>query len=108
MGIKQNLKLWENHVTYIDEYGVERSIVAKRTVPIAPWKLVSLLSGRAWMFFFIGLVAWAADGYDYNSVNLVATELSKAYDEDLTHITLSVTLTLICRAFGAIIFGILS
>ncbi|KIW92601.1 uncharacterized protein Z519_06448 [Cladophialophora bantiana CBS 173.52] len=108
MGVKQNLKLWENHITYIDENGVEQSSVAKRTVPIAPWKLVSLLSGRAWMFFFVGLVAWVADGYDYNSVNLVATELSKAYGEDLTNITLSITLTLICRAFGAIIFGILA
>ncbi|KAI1625873.1 major facilitator superfamily domain-containing protein [Exophiala viscosa] len=52
--------------------------------------------------------AWAADGFDYNSVNLVATELSVAYNENLTHITLSVTLTLVVRAFGAVIFGILA
>lgn len=52
--------------------------------------------------------AWMADGYDYNSCNLVATNLAKAFDEDLTNITLSNTLTLLLRAFGAIIFGLLS
>ncbi len=52
--------------------------------------------------------AWAADGYDYNSVNLVATNLSVVFNQSLTNITLSVTLTLLVRVVGAVIFGILA
>lgn len=52
--------------------------------------------------------AWCADGYDFNAVNIVATNLATAYNKDLTDITLSVTLTLLFRAVGAAIFGLLS
>lgn len=55
MGIKQNLKLWENHVTYIDEDGFEVTKIVPRTLPTAPWKIVGLLNFRAWVFFIVGL-----------------------------------------------------
>jgi SHS family lactate transporter-like MFS transporter len=53
-------------------------------------------------------LAWTADGYDFNAVNLVASNLAEAYDRSLTAITLSVTLTLLFRASGAAIFGLLT
>lgn len=52
--------------------------------------------------------AWTADGYDFNAVNLVTTQLSAEYDKPLTSITLSITLTLLFRSLGAAIFGIAS
>jgi MFS transporter, SHS family, lactate transporter len=52
--------------------------------------------------------AWTADGYDFNAVNLVATNLSEVFDRPLTDITLSITLTLLFRSIGAFIFGMLA
>lgn len=52
--------------------------------------------------------AWTSDGYDFNAVNLVATNLSKVFDRPLTDITLSITLTLLFRSIGAFIFGMLA
>lgn len=52
--------------------------------------------------------AWTADGYDFNAVNLVATDLAKQFDRDLTNITLSITLTLLFRSLGAVIVGTLA
>lgn len=52
--------------------------------------------------------AWTADGYDFNAVNLVATDLAKQFDRDLTDITLSITLTLLFRSLGAVVIGTLA
>lgn len=52
--------------------------------------------------------AWTADGYDFNAVNLVATDLATVYDKDLSSIMLSITLTLLFRSLGAALLGILS
>ena len=41
-------------------------------------------------------------------MNLVATDLSKAFERPLTDITLSITLTLLFRSVGALIFGMLA
>ncbi|KAL1895591.1 hypothetical protein Sste5346_005060 [Sporothrix stenoceras] len=108
MGIRQNIRLWENYVEYINEDGVEVAVIAPRVWPQNPIKIVRMLSPKGALFFIVGLLAWACDGYDYNSVNLVATNLADVYGVNLTDITLSVTLTLIARPIGAIIFGVLA
>ncbi|KAF8189587.1 major facilitator superfamily domain-containing protein [Mycena galopus ATCC 62051] len=108
MGIKQNLKVWDTTATYLDENGVTVTRKIPRELPPAPWKLLGLLTWRSWVFWFVGLAAWIADGYDFNAVNLVATNIAAQYNVDLTHVTLSVTLTLLFRAIGATIFGLAS
>lgn len=55
MGILQNLKLWTNNVTFIDEYGVEITKEVPRAMPPAPWKVIALMDRKAWMYFLIGL-----------------------------------------------------
>lgn len=52
--------------------------------------------------------AWTSDGYDFNAVNLVATDLAKRYDRDLVNISLSITLTFLFCSLGAMIFGLLA
>ncbi|KAI9875269.1 MAG: hypothetical protein M1830_008694 [Pleopsidium flavum] len=105
MGILQNLKLWENNVTLIDERGVKVIKKVPRAMPPNPWKIIRMLSAQNWLFFLIGLMAWTADGYDFNSVNLVSTELAKRYNRSLSAISLSITLTLLFRSLGALIIG---
>jgi len=53
-------------------------------------------------------MAWTADGYDFNAVNLVSTELAKRYNRSLSAITLSITLTLLFRSLGALIIEMLA
>ena len=53
-----------DRVTIIDEHGntVEKII---KPEPLAnPFKLLSLLTWKNWLFFFTGLAAWTMDGYD--------------------------------------------
>jgi SHS family lactate transporter-like MFS transporter len=55
MGIKQNIKLWENYVTYLDENGNTKTKRLPRSMPQNPYKVARLLSARSWLFFFVGL-----------------------------------------------------
>jgi MFS transporter, SHS family, lactate transporter len=55
MGIKQNLKLWENHVSYLDENGNTVTRKLPRTAIQNPYHIARLLSARAWIFFLVGL-----------------------------------------------------
>lgn len=50
--------------------------------------------------------AWCADGYDFTAVNIAATDIAAVYNEKLTSVTLSITLTLLFRSVGAAIFGL--
>lgn len=45
---------------------------------------------------------------DFFSVSLSVTSLAKQFDRDTTDITQAITLTLLFRSLGAVIFGILS
>lgn len=48
------------------------------------------------------------DGYDYFSVSLTAVRLAEQFDKKITDITTAITLTLLFRSVGAVLFGIAS
>jgi SHS family lactate transporter-like MFS transporter len=47
-------------------------------------------------------------GYDYFSVSLTATRLATYFHKSTTDITTAITLTLLFRSIGAVLFGVLS
>lgn len=51
MGIKQNLKLWENQLSYLDENGITVTQKLSRTIPQTPYTLLRLLSASSGVFF---------------------------------------------------------
>lgn len=55
MAILQNLKLWKNNVTHIDEHGTEVTEEVPRVMPPPPWKVIALLDLKAWLYFVLGL-----------------------------------------------------
>jgi SHS family lactate transporter-like MFS transporter len=61
-----------------------------------------------WALFFSGWVAWTCDAMDFFSVSLSVPALGKTFNRDTSDITTSITLTLLFRSVGAVIFGILS
>ncbi|KJA24395.1 hypothetical protein HYPSUDRAFT_38838 [Hypholoma sublateritium FD-334 SS-4] len=61
-----------------------------------------------WAQFFSGWLAWTCDAIDFFSVSLSVTNLQKQFGRSTHDITTAITLTLLFRSFGAVLFGILS
>ncbi|KAL5495959.1 hypothetical protein ACEPAH_3191 [Sanghuangporus vaninii] len=57
---------------------------------------------------FCGWLAWTSDAIGFFTVSLSITALEEKFDKSTHDITTSITLTLLLRPAGAIIFGILS
>ncbi|ORX39588.1 major facilitator superfamily domain-containing protein [Kockovaella imperatae] len=72
-----------------------------------PLKALKSMSGQAWLMFIVGWFAWTCDGYDFFCVSLTLKLLSEQFQVDTKHITTAITLTLLFRSLGALIFGIL-
>jgi SHS family lactate transporter-like MFS transporter len=65
-----------------------------------------MLNRRQTAFFLIGFLAWTCDAFDFFSVTLNIIEIGKTYDKTTSDITWAITITLMLRSIGAIIFGI--
>ncbi|KAF8812883.1 carboxylic acid transporter protein [Phlegmacium glaucopus] len=61
-----------------------------------------------WAMVFSGWLAWTCDAIDFFSVSLSVTSLTKQFNRSTHDITTAITLTLLFRSFGAVIFGIIS
>ncbi|GAA95496.1 hypothetical protein E5Q_02151 [Mixia osmundae IAM 14324] len=83
---------------------------ARLDEPTTP-ALLRKLTGMQWLYFFAIFIAWMSDSVDFFSVALNVTLLrnffaTKQPDISIGDITTSITLTLLFRTLGAIIFGI--
>jgi SHS family lactate transporter-like MFS transporter len=77
----------------------------------APGTVVVALKNLTWVQwaqFWSGWVAWTCDSIDFFAVSLTVTPLGTQFNQKTTQITTAITLTLLFRPVGAIIFGILS
>lgn len=61
-----------------------------------------------WLLFLSGFLAWSMDAFDFFSVSLTVPYLSKQFGKDTHDITTAITLTLLFRSLGAVIFGVIS
>jgi SHS family lactate transporter-like MFS transporter len=71
-----------------------------------PIRLLRMLNRRQWAFFFIGFVAWSWDAFDFFTVSLTVGDLATQFNVSNTDITWGITLVLMLRSIGSIIFGI--
>jgi len=69
---------------------------------------VATITWVQWALFFSGLLAWVCDALDFFSVSLSVTSLEAQFGKSSSTITTAITLTLLFRSLGAVIFGILS
>ncbi|KAJ1548299.1 hypothetical protein HK405_003762 [Cladochytrium tenue] len=79
--------------------------------PESPWRLLTSLTPRQAVVFAAAFLGWALDAMDYFLLTLcvsdIATEFSKQQSWiTSTVITNAITLTLLFRPFGALIFGL--
>jgi len=73
-----------------------------------PIKLLRMLSGQQWAFFFVAFAAWTWDAFDFFTVSLTVTDLAEDFGKTKTDITWGITLVLMFRSVGSILFGIAS
>ncbi|KAK2001944.1 H+ symporter family protein [Colletotrichum falcatum] len=71
-----------------------------------PLRLVAMINRRQWAFFFVAFAAWTWDAFDFFTVSLTITDLSKTFGKSKTDITWGITLVLMFRSVGSVIFGI--
>lgn len=73
-----------------------------------PFKLLRLLSRTQWLFFLVGWLGWTWDAFDFFTVSLTVTNLAAAFGRSNADITWGITLVLMMRSVGAVIFGLLA
>jgi len=69
-------------------------------------KLLRMLNRHQTALFFVGFFAWTWDAFDFFSVTLNIIDIAKTYNKTTPDITWAITITLMLRSVGSIIFGI--
>jgi len=78
------------------------------TRPPNPIRLLRSLNRRHWAFFLVAFAAWTWDAFDFFTVSLTVTDLANDFGRSKTDITWGITLVLMFRSVGSVIFGIAS
>ncbi|KAF2159579.1 hypothetical protein M409DRAFT_70902 [Zasmidium cellare ATCC 36951] len=73
-----------------------------------PITLLRMLNKKQWLFFSCAFIAWTWDAFDFFTVSLTVTDLAETFNRSKTDITWGITLVLMFRSVGAIIFGLAS
>ncbi|KAK3201398.1 hypothetical protein GRF29_185g829719 [Pseudopithomyces chartarum] len=71
-----------------------------------PIRLLRLLNFQQWMFFLVAFLAWTWDAFDFFTVSLTVENLAETFGKTKTDITWGITLVLMLRSVGSIIFGL--
>ncbi|KAI9695958.1 MAG: hypothetical protein M1820_008370 [Bogoriella megaspora] len=71
-----------------------------------PITLLRMLNTQQWLFFLVAFVAWTWDAFDFFTVSLTVSDLAETFDKTNADITWGITLVLMLRSVGSIIFGL--
>ncbi|KAK0654562.1 hypothetical protein QBC41DRAFT_57493 [Cercophora samala] len=73
-----------------------------------PISLLRTLDRQNWAFFSVAFFAWTWDAFDFFTVSLTLPDLAASFSRTRTEITWGITLVLMFRTVGAVVFGIAS
>lgn len=71
-----------------------------------PITLLRMLNTQQWLFFFVAFAGWTWDAFDFFTVSLTVSQLAAQFKVSTTDITWGITLVLMFRSVGSIIFGV--
>ncbi|KAI8941817.1 hypothetical protein NX059_003017 [Plenodomus lindquistii] len=71
-----------------------------------PITLLRLLNVQQWLFFLVSFFAWSWDAFDFFTVSLTVEDLAETFGKTKADITWGITLVLMLRSVGSIIFGL--
>ncbi|VEU23244.1 DEKNAAC104364 [Brettanomyces naardenensis] len=74
---------------------------------LLPLEAAQAMSLRNWNFFAQGFMAWTIDSMDFFCVSACASTIAESFGVNTTQITWGITLVLMFRSLGAVIFGLL-
>lgn len=72
-----------------------------------PFKVLGELSWKNWGYFTLAFWIWTFDALDYFSVSLNLHAIAESLDRSVSDLSWSITLVLMLRSVGALIFGAL-
>ena len=70
-----------------------------------PLKLLAMLNLQQWLFFLVGFLGWTWDAFDFFTVSLTVEQLAKQFHKQNSQITWGITLVLMFRSVGSVLFG---
>lgn len=73
---------------------------------INPFPALAEINGKTWLFIGVAFLGWTWDAFDFFSVSLTASRIAETFDKELSEITWGITLVLMLRSVGAVIFGL--
>lgn len=88
-----------------------RNLIPRKEMRTQGRPLLEVLAGLTWIqwaHFWSGWLAWTCDAIDFFSVSLSVGRLATQFGRPNKDITTAITLTLLLRSAGAVIFGVLS
>ena len=96
------------HNMSVGQYLATRLSTLKPAMATAPnpFRLLALLNTQQWLFFGVGFIGWTWDAFDFFTVSLTVSDLAKTFDRSNADITWGITLVLMLRSIGSIIFGL--
>ncbi|KAK0523580.1 hypothetical protein OC842_006096 [Tilletia horrida] len=83
---------------------------ARAGAPLNPFKLAAMLSPLQAAFWAVGFLSWASDAADFFAVSLNVARLTTffGFGKDNHKVTAAITLTVLLRPIGGLLFGLLS
>ncbi|KAF9525588.1 carboxylic acid transporter [Crepidotus variabilis] len=88
-----------------------RNLIPRREKRVGTTPLVKVLRSLTWIQwaqYFSGWFAWTCDAIDFFAVSLSVSNLQTQFHKDTKSITTAITLTLLFRSLGAVLFGVIS
>ncbi|KAE9010157.1 hypothetical protein PF010_g10618 [Phytophthora fragariae] len=73
-----------------------------------PLTVLAQLNRMQWLQFLVSFIAWSWDAFDFFTVSMTVSDLAETFGKTKTQITWGITLVLMLRSVGSIIFGIAS
>ncbi|ELR03988.1 hypothetical protein VC83_01721 [Pseudogymnoascus destructans] len=73
-----------------------------------PIYILRELDSHQWLMFIVGFISWTWDAFDFFTVSLTITDISEAFGVTRADVSWGITITLMLRSVGALIFGVIS
>jgi len=91
-----------------EDIHVHDTTQSQTTAPVTstPWQLLRMLNRRQFLVFLASWMAWMCDAFDFHSVSVTIPEIAHTFHKTPSQITWAITLALLFRAVGAVIFGL--
>ncbi|SGZ49665.1 CIC11C00000002800 [Sungouiella intermedia] len=70
-----------------------------------PFGVLNQMSLSNWNYFFMGFWGWTWDAFDFFAVSLNAHAMAETFEKSVKDITWGITLVLMLRSIGALVFG---